>query len=73
MRVDEELDSATSHRYHVGQLVRLNGGFPLRNAVAGDYKVLSQLPSRDGELQYRIKSNREPYERVVKEGELEHA
>jgi hypothetical protein len=35
--------------------------------------VLSQLPSRDGELQYRIKSSREPYERVVKEGELEHA
>ncbi len=67
----QELDTPTAHRYHVGQIVRLGGGF--RNAVVGDYKVLSQLPSRDGELQYRIKSSREPYERVVKEGELEHA
>jgi hypothetical protein len=54
-------------------MVRLTGGFPLRNAVTGDYKVLSQLPSREGELQYRIKSSREPYERVVKEGELERS
>ena len=73
MRFDQELDTTLTHRFHVGQMVRLSGGFPLRNAVAGDYKVLSQLPSRDGELQYRIKSSREPYERVVKEGELEHA
>jgi hypothetical protein len=70
---DQELDSATIHRYHVGQMVRLAGGFPLRNAVTGDYKVLSRLPSREGEFQYRIKSIREPYERVVKEGELERA
>jgi hypothetical protein len=54
-------------------VVRLNGGFPLRNAVAGDYTVLSQLPSRDGEHQYRIKSSREPYERVAKEDEIERA
>jgi hypothetical protein len=73
MRFDQELAATTTHRFHVGQMVRLSGSFPLRNAVTGDYKVLSQLPSRDGELQYRIKSNREPYERVVKEGELEHA
>jgi hypothetical protein len=71
--LDQELHTTTTHRYHVGQIVRLGGGFPLRNAVTGEYKVVSQLPSRDGELQYRIKSNREPYERVVKEGELEHA
>ena len=73
MSVDQELDATTRRRYHVGQVVRLNGGFPLRNAVAGDYTVLSQLPSRDGEHQYRIKSSREPYERVAKEDELERA
>jgi hypothetical protein len=66
----QELDAPTAHRYHVGQIVRLGSGF--RNAVVGDYKVLSRLPSRDGEFQYRIKSSREPYERMVKEGELEH-
>jgi hypothetical protein len=71
MKLGQELDATLTHRFHVGQMVRLGGGFPLRIAVAGDYKVLSQLPSRDGELQYRVKSDREPYERVVKESELE--
>jgi hypothetical protein len=45
----------------------------LRNAAAGNYEVLAQLPERDGDLQYRIKSDREPYQRIVKEGELEQA
>jgi hypothetical protein len=27
----------------------------------------------NGDLQYRIKSDREPYQRIVKEGELERA
>ncbi len=46
---------------------------PQRNAAAGNYEVLAQLPERDGDLQYRIKSDREPYQRIVKEGELETA
>jgi hypothetical protein len=50
----------------------LNRGFPYRDAAGGDYKVLCELPSRDGEVQYRIKSSGEPYERVVKEGDLDH-
>src|SRR5260370_39622650 len=58
MRLDQELDATVAHRYPVGQMVRLSRGFPLRNADAGDYKGLSQLPSPDGELQDRIKSNR---------------
>jgi hypothetical protein len=62
-----------SHRYKAGQKVRLNRGFASRDAVSGDYEVRCRLPSRDGELQYRIKSLREPYERVVKEGEIERA
>jgi hypothetical protein len=59
-------------RFKVGQSVRLNRGFPYRDAAGGDYKVLCELPSRDGEVQYRIKSSGEPYERVVKEGDLDH-
>jgi hypothetical protein len=53
-------------------MVRFTGGFPYRNAVVGDYEVMRRLPSRDGEFQYRIKSTGEPYERVVRESELEH-
>ena len=59
------------HRYKAGQKVRFSRGFPYRTAIAGDYEVLCELPSRDGEFQYRIKHLSEPHERVVKEGELE--
>jgi hypothetical protein len=59
------------HRYRIGILVRLSRVIPLRNAVPGPYEILAQLPEREGELQYRIKSDREPYQRIVKEGELE--
>jgi hypothetical protein len=61
-----------THRYQPGQRVRLCTGFPHRNAADGPYVVVRQLPhSTEGEHQYRIKSEREQYERVVKESELE--
>jgi hypothetical protein len=60
------------HRYPLGARVRLS--FPQRNAAAGSYEVMRQLPfSSDGELQYRIKNAAEDYERVVKESDLDHA
>ena len=61
------------HRFRSGQMVRLCRGFPYGSAVGGDYKVISQLPDNAGELQYRIKSVREPHDRVVKESDLEKA
>jgi hypothetical protein len=69
---DQLLGTPTTHRYDAGQMVRFTGGYPYRNAVAGDYEVVRRLPSRDGEFQYSIKSSGEPYERVVRESELEH-
>jgi hypothetical protein len=68
---NQPLGAPTTHRYDAGQVVRFTGGFPYRNAVAGDYEVVRRLPSRDGEFQYSIKSNGEPYERVVRESQLE--
>jgi hypothetical protein len=62
-----------SHRFAIGKMVQLSKGIPLRNAVAGPYEVLAQLPEREGEFQYRIKSAREPYQRIMKEGDLEFA
>jgi hypothetical protein len=61
----------TNHRFAIGTMVHLHRVGPLRNAVPGPYEVLETLPERDGELQYRIKSAREPYQRVMGEGELE--
>jgi hypothetical protein len=51
-------------------MVRLSQAVRLRNAAPG-YEVLAQLPERDGEFQYRLKSDREPYQRIAKENELD--
>jgi hypothetical protein len=66
-------DSPLAHRFASGHLVRLCGSTPFRYAAPGDYEVVGQLPERDGEFQYCIKSNREPYQRIVRESELEEA
>jgi hypothetical protein len=62
-----------THRFSPGQSVRLSRGYPYRDAAEGSYQVILQLPQSDGDYQYRIKSAREPHERVVRERELERA
>ena len=66
-------NATVCHRHGIGNVVHLSKVVPLRNAVPGPYEIVAQLPEREGELQYRIKSHREPYQRIVKEGELETA
>jgi hypothetical protein len=44
-----------------------------RNAARGAYAIVAQLPERDGQFEYRIKSPGEPHERVVKESDLSSA
>lgn len=60
-----------NHRFAVGATVRLNRIGSFGNAVSRAYKILAKLPEQDGELQYRIKSEHEPYQRIVKEYQLE--
>ena len=57
-------------QFQIGQTVRLARGLPYRNAADGDYTIVRPLPDNGGEPQYRIKSDREPHKRVVKEGNL---
>ena len=52
-------------------MVRLSRGLPYKSAADGQYKIVRLLPENGGEPQYRIKSEREPHERVVKESDLE--
>lgn len=61
-----------NYRFRSGQAVRLSRS-PYRSSAGGDYKIVRPLPSNGGELQYRVKSLHEPYERVVRESELEKA
>lgn len=58
-------------RFITGNVVRLSKRYPPRRAAPGPYNVVAQLPERDGQLQYRIKSGSEPFYRTVKENELE--
>ena len=48
------------HSFITGNMVRLNKRARPRNAAPGPYKVFAQLPERDGQCQYRVKSGYEP-------------
>jgi hypothetical protein len=63
----------TEHLFATGQLVRLTKHPSYRSIVKGFFEVRHQLPERDGELQYRLRSAHEPYDRVLNESELEAA
>jgi hypothetical protein len=58
-----------SAQFRAGQTVRLMRSW-LRSAEDGEFRVVRPLPDDGGEPQYRIKSAREPHERVVKESDL---
>ena len=61
----------SQHRFRLGQKVQFSRGYPYRSASGGFYEIVRHLPGLDGELYYRIKSSREPHERVVKESEIQ--
>ncbi len=58
------------HKFRAGQRVTLAASFTNRGAAGAGYVVTRQLPERDGEFEYRIKSISEPHERVARESEL---
>ena len=56
-------------KFKVGQTVELSPAIA-RNIPGGIYEIIEQLPERNGEFEYRIKSINEPHERVMREIEL---
>ncbi|MGA8696233.1 MAG: hypothetical protein WB689_20775 [Xanthobacteraceae bacterium] len=55
------------HKFNIGQAVFLERSL----AVPGGACVITRrLPEHDGEFEYRIKSVKEPHERVVRESQL---
>jgi hypothetical protein len=58
------------HKFQTGQRVTLAADLISRRATGGGYVVIKQLPERDGEFEYRIKSASETHERVARESEL---
>lgn len=62
-----------THRYKVGETVRMASTISARAPSSHNFKVVRQLPERGGEVQYRIKSAAEAFERVAAESALEKA
>ena len=57
-------------KFRAGQRVTLAPSLMNRRAASAGYVITRQLPERDGEFEYRIKSVSEPHERVAREGDL---
>jgi hypothetical protein len=60
-----------THKYRVGQKVQLILTPFERFVPKGDCRIVRQLPDAHGEFYYRVKSENEPFERVVKESQLQ--
>jgi hypothetical protein len=68
MREDRNV---TTHRYKVGQQVRLSLQAGLKLRRAGVYQVVALLPASDSTNQYRVRNPAEPFDRVVGEAEVD--
>ncbi len=66
----QKVPPSEERKFRAGQRVALAPSGTIRHAGGGGYLITKQLPERDGEFEYRIKSVSEPYERVARESEL---
>lgn len=69
-RVADPLNVHSSHRYCVGQRLRLLGGGRAWARAEGWCKVTALMPHEGGAVLYRVRSEAEHYERVVSEDDL---
>ena len=53
--------------FNIGQMLTCIPDRVLRYAAPGNYKIIAEMPDRDGDHMYRIKSPLEEHERVVEE------
>ena len=60
-----------THKFAVGQILYFSPGMSGDSKGRGRYKVVRQLPETGGMLQYRIKSEMDGHERVVREDQTE--
>lgn len=58
------------HRYKVGSVVRFTPSGLDKQAPAGSYQIVRQLPPDGSDNQYRVKSSSDGHERVVRESQL---
>jgi hypothetical protein len=59
-----------AHRFAVGQTVRFSPDLRQPNSGRGGFKITRLLPEAESVLQYRVKSQVDGHERVVREDQL---
>jgi hypothetical protein len=59
-----------SHKFAVGQTLRFSPSLGEDSRRKGRYKVVRQLPEAGNAFQYRIKSETDGHERVVREDQV---
>jgi hypothetical protein len=59
------------HKFKVGQTVNYTPGFSGSVNADAVFKITQLMPAADDEFQYRIRAASEPYERVVRESQLD--
>jgi len=65
--VQHEVTSFPVHKFKIGDTVFLEGSL---NVPGGAYVIVRQMPERNGDYEYQIKSARESHGRVVRESQL---
>jgi hypothetical protein len=60
----------STHRYTIGQTVRFSPDRNQGTTSGGRFKIVRLLPEAASVLQYRVKSQADGHERVVREDQL---
>ena len=60
-----------THKFSIGQTLNFSPNLGESSKSKGRYKVVRQLPETGNMLQYRIKSETDGQERVVREDQVE--
>jgi hypothetical protein len=63
--------SMAAHKFAVGQTLHFSPGLGEDRKGKGRYKVVRQLPETGSVYQYRIKSEMDGHERIVREDQIE--
>jgi len=63
-------DTMATHKFAVGQAVRFSPDRDQQHAKGGLFKIVRLLPEAGDALQYRVKSETDGHERVVREDQL---
>jgi hypothetical protein len=67
----ETVSFLAAHRFKPGDLVHFHRRFGDRRSALGVYTVVRSLPQgEDGQVQYQVKSEQEPYARIALEHHL---